>query len=328
MTSKGGEGPSVPNFMKHRTRSANSSPVAAHPYQGSSAFENSLRRRSLSPGKMSDARESRTSPPKKMPMPSYSTPTYSSLKMFNQGSPTNSFRHPNRSVAYMAYLKSKGNDGIPAPMANTSPPSLRPTENHDSAAQVASIAHLTTAQHDIVQAARGATTSGHTDFADDVSEISSDNDEILGRRGSPGGKIKNPAEPVLFAKSIDHSRSERPAQHTTPSYAMQTRPGLGLGAGGSGVRGPPKGSSNNKMAGMSASRRPASAGATASHKPKMDKAQMRLLYGSVDDAPSVGQGWSNNLRADGAATSRQSMQAPPGVARRTANRRSSFKFKL
>lgn len=324
MTSKGDD---APNFMKHRTRSDNSSPVATYPYQGNSAFVNSLRRRSLSPGRNSNAKESKvsitSSPPKKMP--SYSTPTYSSLKMFNQGSPTNSFRHPNRSAAYMAYLNSKGESGHVASMANTAPPSLRPTANHADARMASARVDVPLTRNNISHDVRDTTVTGHTDFADDVSEISSDNDEVpvtsegltaaaavtaTGRRSSPTGKS---AESGILAKTFSQPRNNAP-QQSTPSYAMSTRPGP------SGPRGPTL--SSTKMIGPNGSRRPTSAGVTSSRKPNMDKAQMRLLYGSVDDAP-IARGWSSNLRIEGATT-----RKTQGFGNRSTSRRSSFRFKL
>lgn len=249
-----------------------------------------------------------TSPPKRMP--SYSTPTYSSLKMFNQGSPTVSFRHPNRSAAYMAYLNSKGENGYNVSMANSSPPSLRTTEN---------VMHVVP-QKAIATTHENRTTSAHIDFADDVSEISSDNDEVPSISGMPRNKRGNrisSSERKKAEKKVSPSQSANLISQNgirndlTRSYAMPTRPGN---------HGP---QNRTEMSTKNTSRRrPVSA--KTSGKASMDKAQMRLLYGSVDDAPGPGLEWSNKLREEHNKSARLGARTP-GESNR---RRSSFRFKL
>ena len=240
--------------------------------RGQQSFESTLRRSRSPPKKHGVNFLSKTAP---KILPNFATPTYSSLKMFNQGSPTTSFKHHHRrSDAFKAYMDS------------------RPL--HDVTNSKVNVKASKFVRHDQRQGNRandgnqGEVSISNSAIIDDVSEISSDNDE-------PGPPIKSftaancsqipvvqskiDGQPIMDTAGILDTDEAIPTWGRT-SHRLSQKSEI------------PKRPRDMTVRSMSLSR-----GAVDSRtKPKMDKAQMRLLYGVIDDQGTTMNMWSRNLR--------------------------------
>jgi hypothetical protein len=256
-----------------------------------SSFENSLRRSTPShrPESMPPRRQAKLSSTISKKLPNFATPTYSSLKMFNQGSPTTSFKNQSSNKhtrAFQAYIDS------------------RPLND------------ITNANHVPSGEERGGPLEAGNG-TDDVSEISSDDDpkEVSPVRAPPPrsssvrvgyNKVPTPTKPesvAARAQSLSRSRSVTTSAMGNVRIGRVSNTDSALKMGNS----PP-------ISGFMAPR---------PGKSKMDKAQMRLLYGVIDDQGKRDR-WSQSLRFEGSSSS-----ISKNVARqRSRNQRPLTKFKL
>ena len=202
-------------------------------------------------------------------IPNFATPTYSSLKMFNQGSPTTSFKNQNsrrNSEAFQAYMKNRTLNEV--------------------------ITNSNEKRHEHKKAPSLVDSNNDTD---DVSEISSD--EESPKQTKNVENFNNRQQNFVSTKT---NLSTSPTQEVTRVNTSDKSRGITTKSTGSVARTKP--SDSAVFMGRSQNVKGAMVSSQAKSKTKMDKAQMRLLFGVIDDQGKT---------ADGAKTSARKNQVTP-----------------